>query len=114
MTHRWWMGGTLAAAAGLVGLGLTRTDIPSVGPGSAAPWAVPVMTAIPAELQLLPGIGPVLADRVVRWRARQPEPVDPSDLLDIHGIGPRTLSGLLPWASWPTVEPVPDGERTPA
>jgi competence protein ComEA len=56
--------------------------------------AVDVNTAGSAELQTLPGIGPVLADRIVAWRdANGPFP-DVDALLDVSGIGPAVLGQI--------------------
>jgi competence protein ComEA len=55
---------------------------------------VDVNTAAEVELQLLPGIGPVLARRVVQVReARGPFAV-PDSLIRVPGIGPRLLDRL--------------------
>lgn len=44
------------------------------------------------ELQELPGVGPVVAGRIIAGRPYS----DPSDLLKVSGIGPATLERLLP------------------
>ncbi|WP_431838722.1 ComEA family DNA-binding protein [Cellulomonas sp. Y8] len=60
----------------------------------ASGGVVDVNSAGSAELQGLPGIGPVLADRIVAWReANGPfESVDA--LLDVSGIGPAVLGQI--------------------
>jgi competence ComEA-like helix-hairpin-helix protein len=61
----------------------------------AAVGAVDVNTASEAELQQLPGIGPVLAKRIVDTRAAAKfEKVD--DLRRVPGIGAKTLEKLRP------------------
>lgn len=47
------------------------------------------------EIRALPGVGPVLASRIVEERARAPFAA-PSDLLRVHGVGPVLVSRLLP------------------
>lgn len=42
-------------------------------------------------LQNLPGIGPVLARRIVKWRELRSEPWKLEDILEVPGIGPFTL-----------------------
>ncbi len=53
-------------------------------------------TAPADSLELLPGIGKVLADRIVVYRQhhRFERPVD---LTDVNGIGPRVLEKLRPY-----------------
>lgn len=50
-----------------------------------------------ADLTLLPGVGPKLAQRIVAERGRRGgfERVD--DLLAVKGVGPATLARLRPW-----------------
>lgn len=60
-----------------------------------APASIDVNRATSVQLQALPGIGPALAGRIIEHRARRPfTTVD--DLLDVPGIGPKTLSHLAP------------------
>jgi competence protein ComEA len=49
-----------------------------------------------AELDRLPGIGPVLAGRIVEHRARHGPFRSPEELLAVPGIGPRLLERLRP------------------
>ena len=51
-----------------------------------------VNRASQSELELLPGIGPALSERVVEGRPFD----DLDDLLQVRGIGPRTLERLRP------------------
>jgi len=46
------------------------------------------------ELELLPGIGPVKADRIVRWREEHGQFHSLEDLLGVNGIGPKTVARL--------------------
>lgn len=48
------------------------------------------------ELDLVDGIGPALASRILAERARRGGFRRPEDLLAVRGIGPRTLAKLLP------------------
>ena len=50
----------------------------------------------PAELDELPGIGPVLAERIVRHRGEHGPFRRPEDLLAVPGIGPRLFERLRP------------------
>lgn len=51
-------------------------------------------TAPPDSLRLLPGIGPVLAARIVDARSGKGSFTRWSDLQEIKGIGPRTVERL--------------------
>jgi competence protein ComEA len=66
--------------------------------GEAGPVAGPINlnTADSSALQSLPGIGPVLADRIIAWReANGPFPT--VDVLgEVSGIGPTLLENLRP------------------
>ncbi len=48
-----------------------------------------------AELEKLPGIGPVLARRIVEWRETHGPFRSVQDLLKVPGIGPKTLEKIL-------------------
>ena len=66
---------------------------------------VHVNTAGIAELQTLPGIGPVYAERITIARRDQPF-TKPEDLLRVPGIGPKRLDALVDLICFY----VPDGE----
>lgn len=58
---------------------------------------IDVNTASPAALELLPGVGPSLAERIVAFRSEH-GPFDALKELDaVPGIGPRTLDDLAPF-----------------
>lgn len=71
-------------------------DSPGPGAGAAmtADGRVRVNTATAAELETLPGIGPVLAGRIVEHRETIGDFETPEDLLDVSGIGERMLATL--------------------
>ena len=63
--------------------------------GSApAGQLVNVNTATPAELEALPGIGPVLAESIVAYREEQGPFASIDQLEDVSGIGPVTLEEI--------------------
>lgn len=64
------------------------------GGGGAAGGAVDVNAAGAAELQTLPGIGPVLAERIVAWREAHGPFASVDALLDVSGIGPAVLGQI--------------------
>ena len=66
---------------------------------SAPPSAVQriaINSASAAEMQLLPGIGPVLADRIVADRTANGPFRDVADLQRVRGIGEKTAAKLAP------------------
>lgn len=71
---------------------------PRAAPGAPAP--LDVNTASAADLEALPGIGPVLAGRIVEFREMHGRFQRVEDLLEVQGIGLRLLERLRPlvWA----------------
>ena len=53
--------------------------------------------AAASELHRLPGIGPVLAGRIVEYRLRHGRFAAVEELLGVHGIGPRLLERIRPF-----------------
>jgi len=92
------------------------TDVPENSPaaaGAAAPTGRPsraagrsaratlttplaINTCRPDSLQLLPGVGPVLAARIDEARRQGTIFRKPTDLLGIKGIGPAAMARLTP------------------
>ena len=81
---------------------LTRTDVYLLVltalfcVGAAALWAAVPKTAAGDYLITAaePGIGPVLAQRIVDWRTENGPFQTAEDLLQVEGIGPATLENL--------------------
>jgi competence protein ComEA len=70
---------------------------PAASPGQApgAPGArVDVNRATAAELETLPGIGPVLAARIVAHRDERGPFTSVDDLQSVRGVGPSLLADL--------------------
>jgi len=53
--------------------------------------------ATAAELDLLPGIGPALAARIIEHRRTKGAFGEPKDLEKVRGIGPRTAERVTPY-----------------
>lgn len=97
-------GGTTAdAAPGQVNLAAPVRDgeqvvVPSVAEGEVgtvtADGRVRVNTAAAAELERIPGVGPVLAGRIVEARDAGGGFSAVEDLLDVPGIGEAKLAAL--------------------
>ena len=61
-----------------------------------SPWLVEINlnSANVMELALMPGVGPVLASRIVEDRQERGRFKSVEDLLRVHGIGPRKLAEI--------------------
>jgi competence protein ComEA len=64
------------------------------GGGAAGAGKVPINSAGEALLQELPGVGPVLAERILRHREEHGPFAVVEDLLDVPGIGEGKLAAL--------------------
>lgn len=73
---------------------------PAAG-GKRPPSPLDPNTASLDSLQMLPGVGPVLAARIVAAREGGLAFRSPADLLAVKGIGPASLSRLGPFLRFP-------------
>lgn len=64
-------------------------------PGAAGPL-VNLNLATQAELETLPGVGPVTAQAIIAWREQRGGFTSVDELLEIDGIGEKTLAQLAP------------------
>ena len=72
----------------------------TVGTGVAAEDAhgvVNINTADAEQLQLLPRVGPALADRIVTFRTDNGAFASPEELVAVKGIGEKSLENLRPY-----------------
>ncbi|WP_432512549.1 ComEA family DNA-binding protein [Kineococcus sp. SYSU DK001] len=67
---------------------------PAAAPAAAAAAPVDLNTATAADLDALPGVGEVLAGRIVAWRTENGPFSAVEDLGEVQGIGPKVLEGL--------------------
>lgn len=72
--------------------------VPVHGGGSGGvpgePAGIDINTASASELEALPGVGPVLADRIVAFRTDRGPFSSVEDLLDVPGIGEAKLAQM--------------------
>jgi competence protein ComEA len=87
------------APAGAVYSG-NKPFVPPGGDGGGAttgPRVINVNTATQAELESVPGIGPVLAGRIITWRTANGPFQALSDLTKVSGIGEKKLQDMQPY-----------------
>jgi competence protein ComEA len=83
-------------------------DVPTVGPAPSTPATgsadqgetiapVDVNTADQAQLETLPGIGPVTAVSILDWRNQNGSFSSVDELLEVSGIGDATLADIEPY-----------------
>lgn len=71
------------------------TPVPRAGSTSSAPTGkVNLNTATEAELDALPGVGPVTAAAIIEWRNRNGRFASVDQLAEVDGIGPGRLAKL--------------------
>ena len=66
------------------------------GSGGSGNGAVSLNAATVVELDTLPGVGPVLAQRIVDWRTAHGGFKNVEDLNNVSGIGDATMADIVP------------------
>lgn len=64
--------------------------------GAAQAAAIDLNSATEADLDTLPGVGPVIAGRIVQWRQEHGRFTSVEELLEVSGIGDKVLENLRP------------------
>ncbi len=80
-----------AASGGLAGAAA------AAAPPSGAAGMVNLNSATEEELETLPGVGPVTAQKILDWRGAHGRFSSVDELLEISGIGDKTLARLAPY-----------------
>lgn len=91
--------GSGTAGTGTAGTGTAGSAGADSGPGGASGASgakVNLNTATVEELDGLPRVGPVLAQRIVDWRAEHGHFKAVEELDAVDGVGPKMLEALLP------------------
>jgi len=65
----------------------------------STPQKININTANSEELQMLPGIGPVLAERIIRYRTVNGPFKTLLDLLNVKGVGLERINEILDYAT---------------
>lgn len=68
----------------------------AAGGGGAASGKVDLNKATAAQLESLPGVGPVTAQAILRWREQHQRFSRVEELQEVDGIGPKTFAQLQP------------------
>ncbi len=91
-------GGLVPAALAALGSGPWAGPAPAPPPCGSAKFSgvVNLNSATERELDLLPGIGPAKAQRIVAWRARNGRFRRIKDLRRVKGFGRKTVLKLFP------------------
>lgn len=103
------LAGATAVSALLLARPSTISDPQPIAPPLAGDLADRIDPNLaPADrLAVLPGLGPVKAQAIVRYRDtsnRQPAFRSASDLTRVHGIGTVTANNLAPYLTFPSSE----------
>ena len=79
-------------------LGEVNGTAPTGGAGSSATPGGPLdlNTASQAQLEDLPGVGPVMASAIIAWREEHGRFTAVEELQEIDGVGPKTFQRLAP------------------
>lgn len=64
--------------------------------GTAGSQPVNLNTATQAQLEELPGVGPVMAGKIIAWRTEHGRFSRIEELQEISGVGPKTYAKLAP------------------
>ena len=89
---------TRAGAAPRVAGAMERstTGAPKAASSGVSDGLVDLNRATAEELRALPGIGPVMAERIVAFRKEHGGFARPEDLMEVPGVGEKTLQRIAP------------------
>src|SRR5262249_1849001 len=82
------------------------------GPPPLPPTRIELTAARQAELMLVPGVGPTLAERIIKTRGSQGRFLKVDDLRKVPGIGPVILERLRDWVYVSTDSPIAAGKAS--
>lgn len=78
------------------GVGAGSEGSGGAGGGAAAPAKVNLNTATAAQLDALPGVGPVTAEKIIAWRTQHGRFTRIEELQEVPGIGPKSFAEIAP------------------
>ena len=74
-----------------------KTDTLARDTPQASNSTLSLNSAMPADLERLPGVGPATAQRIIKYREANGPFQSPEDLTKIKGIGPKKFAKLAPF-----------------
>jgi competence protein ComEA len=83
-------------STGSAGSGAGKNGESSSAGGAASGAVLDLNTATLAQLDTLPGVGPVTAERIVAWRTEHRRFSAVQELQEVDGIGPKTYAQIAP------------------
>jgi competence protein ComEA len=79
--------------------GVAASAASAPGAAQAPTQLVNLNTATLDELESLPGVGPVTAQKILDWRAAHDAFTSVDELLEVDGIGEKTMADLAPYVT---------------
>ena len=78
------------------GRGEARSAVSAAGAAPGGGGLVDINRATAAELQAIPGIGPVIAERIVAYRSENGPFRQADELMQVAGVGEKTFARIAP------------------
>lgn len=95
---------------------LSSANVPRPSPTGKVPVRTPDLSrpvllnsADASSLESLPGVGPVLAERILEYRREHGGFRSVEELMEVKGIGKKTYAKIYPHVTLETASPVSDG-----
>lgn len=89
----------LVGIPGPTGVAAPAASAPLPGGDPAAGQLVNLNSATQADLETLPGVGPVTAESILAWRTENGAFSSVDELLEVSGIGDATLAEIAPFVT---------------
>jgi competence protein ComEA len=90
-----------ASAPALASVAPSRTprSAPQAAATATTQFPINLNTATAEQLEAIPGIGPVLAQRIIEYRQTHGRFQSVDELLEVHGIGAKRLESMRPYVT---------------